>query len=333
MRAVITGASGLLGSNLAIALLAEGYDVCCTKRHTSRIDHLADYPLEWTDADLSDLEALTAAFRGADVVFHCAAAVSMMRHVTPTLRTTNVDGTLNVLEAIRRSGTRRLVHASSVGACAVADGDEPVTETDAWNFERHKMDDGYVITKRESQTLVEDAARADIDAVIVNPSLMLGPFDPKPSSGRLIVEVVRGSMPGYTGGWNNFVDVRDVCRGMIAAWHKGRRGEAYILGGENLPYRDAMGRIAEIAGVPRPTFRLPRALARIAGWGGDLKQWVTRREATLNSVVIRYAYCTGYRFSSAKAERELGYHSQPIDEAIRDAVEWFRKRGILAPRP
>lgn len=332
MRAVVTGASGLLGSNLAIALVAAGYDVCCTKRVGSKIDHLADYPLEWSNAELADVEALTAAFRGADVVFHCAAAVNMERRVTAALQQANVAGTANVLEAVRRAGVGRLVHASSVGACAVAEGDSPVTESDSWNFAAHGMDDGYVTTKRESQTMVEDAARADVDAVIVNPSLMLGPNDPKPSSGRLIVEVVNGTAIGYTGGWNNFVDVRDVCRGMIAAWHKGRRGESYILGGENLSYRDAMVRIATIAGVRRPSFLVPKPLARLAGWAGDLKQWLTRRESTINSVVINYAYCTGYRFSSEKAQRELGYRAGPIDDAIRDAISWFRRRGILKPQ-
>jgi dihydroflavonol-4-reductase len=190
------------------------------------------------------------------------------------------------------------------------------------------MDDGYSTTKH----LAEDVARAaaaELDVVIVNPTYMLGPYDPKPTSGRLIVQVVRGRIPGVSTGANNFVDVRDVARGMILAWKKGVRGERYILGGENLPFTEIFARIARVAGVKPPTRRVPQSFMRVVGRLGDAWEKVSGREPLLNSVAVAYAYCTTFQFSSDKAKRELGYAVSPLEPAIADAIAWFREVGIL----
>ncbi len=329
MRAVITGATGFLGGNLAIELLERGVRVRCTRRKGSRTDHLASLPIEWVEATLSEPGRLEAAFRDADVVFHCAARVSLLRRPTAPIVAANVEGTRNVIEAFRRSGAGRLVHASSVVACALSEDGRPVTEAHPWNFDRFGLDDAYSRTKYEGERVVREAAAHGLDAVIVNPTYMLGPCDPKPSSGRLILGVVNGTVPGYTEGMNNFVDVRDVCRGMIAAWEKGKGGERYILGHENLSYREIMEKIARIAGVPPPRFGIPPLLSTFAGRFGDLFQAATGQEVGINSVTARYAHCRRYTFSSEKARRELGYRSGPIETAIHDAIAWFRKRGML----
>jgi dihydroflavonol-4-reductase len=235
MKAVVTGASGLVGSNLALELIAQGHSVRATRRGSSRIDHLAGHPVEWVSADLSEPDALREAFRGADAVFHCAGLVSIRNHVTPVIAATNVEGTRNVVQAARAEGLRRLVHCSTVNAVGLSEDGRPCTETARWNFDEHGLAHGYSITKREAEAVVRREA-GDLDWVIVNPCFMFGPYDTKPTSGKVIVDVVCGRIAANVPGFNNFVDVRDVARGMILAFEKGRSGERYILGGENLSY-------------------------------------------------------------------------------------------------
>lgn len=327
--AVITGASGLLGGNLAAELRARRVQVRAIRRRTTRIDHLADLDIEWVYGDLDDPASLEHAFRGADVVFHSAAAVGVSPTVTPALRKANVDGTAAVIGAARKAGARRLVHVSSVVAVGLSRDGAPVGEDAPWNFAEHKLDDGYCTTKHQAEQLVVAAARDGIDAVIVNPGFMIGPRDARPSSGRVIVDLVRGRIPIYPAGRNNFVDVRDVARGTIAAWERGARGRRYILGGHNLPYRDLFQRIGRIAGVRPPRVPAPRLAALAAGLAGDAYQRLTGREPVFGSVEARYAYTDRFQFTSARAEAELGYRRGSIDNAIRDAIAWFRSAGML----
>lgn len=327
MRVVVTGASGLLGSNLAAALLEAGHEVVATRRAGTQVAHLADLPITWVDADLGSVTALTRAFDGAAAVFHCAAAVSVKRDVTPEMTAANVTGTQNVLDAVVAARVPRLVHTSSVVAVGLATNGRPSDETAEWNFDREGLVDAYALTKRRSEELV-NAARDRVDAVIVNPTYMFGPRDAKPSSGKLIVNVVRRRVPGSTPGYNNFVDVRDVARGMIAAWQRGRRGERYILAGHDMTYRDVFHAIARVAGVSPPRFTVPYPVARLVGAWGD---FVERRgkEPVVNSTQIRYAFTDRFRFRSDKAASELGYTYGPLEPAIRDAIAWFRANAML----
>ncbi len=327
--AVITGASGLLGGNLAAELRARRVQVRAIRRRTSKVDHLADLDIEWVFGDLDDPPSLEHAFKGADVVFHTAAAVGVSPTVTSALRKANVDGTAAVLRAFEKTGARRLVHVSSVVAVGLSTDGQPVDERAPWNFGDYKLDDGYCTTKHQAEQLVDAAVRGGIDAVIVNPGFLIGPRDARPSSGRVIVDLVKGRIPIYPGGKNCFVDVRDVARGAIAAWERGQRGRRYILGGDNLAYRDLFERIARAAGVKPPRLPAPRAAAIAAGLAGDLYQRLTGKEPVFGSVEARYAYTDRFQFSSARAEAELGYRKSPIDGAIRDALDWFRRRGMI----
>jgi dihydroflavonol-4-reductase len=326
-RVAITGARGLLGGNLAAVLVAAGHQVVATRRAGTKVEHLADLAIEWRDADLSSIDALAAAFTGASAVFHCAAAVSVRRDVTPEMRATNVTGTANVIEACMRADVRRLVHTSSVVAIGLSTDGTPCDETARWNFDEQGLLDAYAITKHEAEELVH-AARDRIDAVIVNPTYMFGPRDARPSSGKLIVDVVKRRVPGYTEGYNNFVDVRDVARGMVAAWLSGRRGERYILGGHDMTYRTVFETIARVAGVKPPRFRIPRPIASVVGRVGDLIE-ARGREPLLNSTQIRYAYTDRFRFASQKAAAELGYTYGALEPAIADAIAWFRAHDML----
>ena len=326
--AVLTGASGLLGSNLAAALRAERVQVRAIRRPSTKLDHLAHLDIEWVYADLDDVAGLTRAFTGADVVFHAAAAVEVTPTLSPEMRRTNVDGTAAVLTAMRGARAGRLVHVSSVVAVGLSTDGRPCDETARWNFDEQGLHDGYAISKHQAEELVR-AATADVDAVIINPTYMLGPLDARPSSGKLILDVVHRRVPGWTPGLNDFVDVRDVARGALAAWRKGARGQRYILGGERMSYRALFERIARHAGVAPPRFGVPYLAALALGKGGDVYQRLTGRPALASSTKIRYAYTDRFVFSHVRAERELGYRHGSIDVAIVDALDWFRRRGLL----
>ncbi|MCB9640207.1 MAG: NAD-dependent epimerase/dehydratase family protein [Myxococcales bacterium] len=329
MRFAITGASGFLGGNLAITLLEAGHEVVATKRDSSYVEHLSAFPIEWKDASLGQKEALQEAFAGCDGVFHCAAAVSVQYKIEPWVEKTNIDGTRNVIDACLGAGVKRLVHCSTVSALGVSVDGEPSDETVPFNFPEHHLGDAYVMTKRRSQDIVLEAAKSEIDAVIVNPTFMIGPYDIKPSSGALVQSILLGKIPGYTLGTNNFVNVRDVTLGMLAAFEKGRRGEMYILGGENMTYKAFMDLVSEATGAPQIRFRVPNWAARVAGWWGDRWSSMRGKEVELNSATVEWSLNNRYLFRSDKAARELGYTNTSLRQAILDCTAWFRENGKI----
>jgi dihydroflavonol-4-reductase len=318
----LTGASGLLGGNVATLLVAEGHTVRCTRRGRSRTDHLAHLPLDWRDAGLDDLAKLTRVFDGAEVVVHVAGSTRPRRKPTPDLIAANVDGVRNVIHAVRAVGGPRLLHVSSTSAVGVSDDGDPIDETAPWNLPAHGLADGYAITKRRGEEL---ALAAGIDVVVVNPGFLFGPLDVKPTSGRMIRDVALGRGWVATRGRNNFVDVRDVARGAWAAAQRGRRGERYILGGDNLTYAEVFTLIAEVTGARPPRLVASAPLARVVGWAGDLRRAVTGRDPAITTQTIRWGLEPGFVFRSDKARAELGYTTGDLRVAIADAWEWMRR--------
>jgi dihydroflavonol-4-reductase len=331
MKAVITGATGLLGANLAAALCAAGHRPVCTRRGPSRTAALADLDVAWVEADLSDEAALTRAFDGADVVFHCAAAVTVRRRPSPGVTAANVDGTRRVLAACRAAGVGRLVHTSSTVCVGLAHGAADADEQSAWDLPENGLADAYSTTKRAAEALV--LAADDLDVVVVNPGFMLGPRDQRPSSGALLLELRRGAIPALTAGTNSFVDVRDVAEGMRAAAARGARGARYILGGHNLAYAEALPQFAAWMGCRAPRLRAPAWLGAPLGWIGDLQERFIEGEPFINSAVVRYGGCADFRFSSAKAVAALGYTIGPLEPAVRDALAWWGAHGMLDGPP
>ncbi len=328
-KVAITGATGLLGANLAAALLDQGHEVVATKRASSAVDHLSDLAITWIDAPLDDEAALARAFEGCAAVFHCAAAVTIRIKVTPDILDANVTGTERVINAVRAARVPRLIHCSTVGAVGLSIDGQPCDEDASWNMADYNLADAYVTTKRQAEDKVNEAVAAGLDAVIVNPTYMIGPYDIKPSSGKIVREIVLKKVPGTTPGKNNFVDVRDVARGMILAWEKGQKGRRYILGGHNMTYEDFMRRVSEITGAPVIKRKIPNWLGKIVGFGGDIQGALSKKEPLLSTATIRWAQTDRFIFTSARAERELGYTISPIDGAIRDAAAWFRAHDML----
>jgi dihydroflavonol-4-reductase len=329
-RAVVTGASGLLGANLAVALHEAGYALRCTRRAGSQTAHLRHLPdLEWVEADLADEAALTQAFGGARFVFHCAAAVDLPPWPTPALRAANVEGVAHVLAACRAAGVGRLVHCSTAAAVGVSEAGELVTEETPYNFEPYGLADGYSLTKRDGERLAMAAAAAGQDVVVVNPTYMLGPYDLRPSSGAILVALAKGRLPLAPPGANNFVDVRDVARGMIGAAERGARGERYILGGVDLPWATMLGMAAAGLGRRPPFGVAPEVVLQMGGWVGDLFFLATGRPQELSSTAARWACTRRYTLSSEKARGALGYTVRPLEETLQDALADLRARGLI----
>ncbi|MCG8592027.1 MAG: SDR family oxidoreductase [Proteobacteria bacterium] len=322
---LVTGATGLVGGNLVRALARRGRQV---RVLTRRPADLGQPDVEVVPGDLADPASLVAACTGVDRVFHCAARVSLWPPDADAIWRDNVLGTEHLLRAARAGGVRRFVHCSTVDALGLPEGAAPADETTPWNWDRLGLDNPYARSKRAAQERVLEAAQHHLDAVVVNPTYMFGPHDRKPSSGRMILEVAAGRAVAAPAGGNNFVDVRDVAEGLVAAAERGRRGEAYVLGHLNWTYRQAFTAIARAVGRPPPRFTLPRGVARVGGIAGDVWGRLRGREPAVHSITARLG-SVGHYYSWAKAERELGFQPGPVETAIADAVHWFREAGML----
>lgn len=332
MTTLITGATGLVGGHVARALVETGERVRILVRERSSREGLAGLSLEEVRGDVRDLESLRKACAGVDRVVHAAGVTRLDPFAPERLRRVNVEGTRNVVTAAREAGVRRLLHVSSTSAVGAGSLDRPADETTAWNL-GHKGP--YWQTKRAAEELVIEAARAgQIDAVVINPSYVLGPGDVKPSSGAVLIAAASGLALAYPDGGTGFVDARDVGLGARLALEKGRSGERYILSGENLTFRQLLELVARERGLRAPLVPLPRELAMgVAKVGDALGPRFPRAFGYLNTPFIATLFELSY-VSGEKARRELGFSPRPVREAVRDALRWFEEAGRLgAGRP
>ncbi|NBT14357.1 MAG: NAD-dependent epimerase/dehydratase family protein [Planctomycetia bacterium] len=317
---VVTGATGLVGNNVVRLLVREGRSVRAVVRTAGRT--LEGLHVQIANAALEDEAALDRALDGATTVVHAAAMVHCGWRHRDEMHAANVAGTSRVARAARRAGAR-LVHVSSVDAIGLThDGSPADEETPPGGMPECP----YVVTKREAERAVLDEVDRGLDAVIVNPVYMIGPWDWKPSSGRMLLEVGAGKGLFAPPGANDFVDVRDVAAGIVAAIDKGARGRRYILGGHALSYLDAWRIFARVAGRMQPLGVAPRLAVRIAGWVGDAASLLTRRELPVNSAAATMSMLP-HNFSSARAVRELGYSFRPFEATAADAWHWFVEHG------
>ncbi len=325
---LITGASGFVGSAVARSLLQSGEQVRALVRLTSARTNLADPRLEIVEGDIRDAASIARAMTGIRYLFHVAADYRLWaRHPDDIVRT-NVEGTRIVMNAALAAGVARVVYTSSVATlAALADR--------AASDENHplpadKAVGAYKYSKVMAERLVEAmVAEQNLPAVIVNPSTPIGPGDVRPTpTGRIIIEAATGRMPAYVDTGLNLVHVDDVAAGHVAALHKGRVGERYILGGENVLLGDMLREIARQIGRAPPKLRLPRQLIFPIAYGAEAIAHFTGREPFVTTTGLKLAKDHMF-FTSAKAERELGYTARPYGEAIAEAIAWFRQHGYL----
>ena len=325
---MITGATGFIGSALVRSFLVGGYSVRALCRPSSRRNNLAGLDIEISDGDICDPEAVARAVSGARYVVHAAADYRLWSRNPRALMHTNVTGTRTVMAAALRAGVERIVYTSSVATLALPRGSEAADETVP--IAESAAIGTYKRSKVAAEKLVEGMiARDALPAVIVNPSTPIGPRDIRPTpTGRMIVEAASGRMYGFVETGLNLVHVDDVAAGHVAALSHGEIGARYILGGDNVRLVDLLRDIAKLVGRRPPRLRLSRALLYPLAVATEMAALATGREPLLTLNGLRMAKDHMF-FSSAKAERELGYHARPYIEGLRDAIDWFREFGYL----
>ena len=328
---LVTGATGLVGNNVVRQLVARGQSVRVLLRGRGAVVDraFAGLPVDRRPGSLDDGRSLEAAADGAAVVIHAAALVHCGWRHLDEMREVNVAGTRRVARAARLAGAR-MIHVSSVDAIGLRpDGGPADEETPPGGMPECP----YVVTKRAAEAAVLEEVERGLDAVIVNPVYMIGPWDWKPSSGRMLLEIGAGKGLFAPPGGNDFVDVRDVARGILAAIERGRTGRRYILGGHPLSYLDAWRVFARVSGRMQPLGIAPTAAVRVAGWVGDAVSLFTRREQPVNSAAACMSLLA-HNFSWRRAAAELGYACRPFEAAAQDAWAWFVERGYArAVRP
>jgi dihydroflavonol-4-reductase len=327
---LVTGASGFVGANLARALLADGRRVRVLVRRTSNLSALTGCSVDAVPGDLLDLDSLTRAVAGCELVFHAAADYRLWALDPAVIYRNNVDGTRNVLEACARAGVERVVYTSSVGTLGIPADGRPGTEVAPVSL--GDMVGAYKRSKFLAERVAEDYAARGLPVVIVNPSNPIGPWEVRPTpTGQMIVDFLKGRMFGTLDTGLNLVHVADVARGHILAAQEGRVGEKYILGNRNCSLTEIFELLARITGLAAPRVRLPYTMIWLVALASEGYARVTRRPPRVPLTGVRMARRHMY-FSAEKAVRELGLPQTPIDQALRDAVEWFVANGY-APRP
>ncbi|MGB6385937.1 MAG: hopanoid-associated sugar epimerase [Terriglobales bacterium] len=333
MLAFVTGATGFLGSHVVRILAEQGAKLRVLVRPTSDLRNLDGLKADRVVGDLRDSASIEKALSGCDVVFHVAADYRLWVRDPDEMYRSNVEGTRCLLEAARKHGVRRVVYTSSVATMGftsglsssngnVADEQSPVGIDD--------MIGHYKRSKFMAEQVAVDAAKSGVDVVIVNPTTPIGECDIKPTpTGKIVVDFLKRKFPAYVETGLNLVDAKECARGHVQALEKGRSGERYILGGENLTLKQILDRLAAITGLKSPTVKLPYVFAFATG---IVDEMVTGRllgrepRATIDAVRMGRKMMF---VSSAKAERELGWRTLQVDDALRRSVEWFRGNGYV----
>ncbi len=322
MKALVTGATGFVGANLVRELLASGKAVRALVRPGGDRRNLDGLDVELAEGDLRDPDSLRAALQGVAVLYHVAADYRLWARDPRELYESNVEGTHNILEAAKAVGVERVVYTSTVGTLGIPKDGGPGTETTPVSLDQ--MVGHYKRSKFLAELIAERFARHGLDLVIVNPSAPVGPWDRKPTpTGKMIVDYLHGRMRASLDTGLNLVHIRDVARGHILAAQKGRSGEKYILGHQNLTLREIFAILEPLTGIPAPRHQIPYAVAWTAALISEGWACLARREPAVSLTAVRMAAKKMF-FDPEKAVRELGLPQTPVEIALRDAAEWFR---------
>lgn len=332
-KALVTGASGFIGGRLVRALVERGDDVKCMVRPTASRAHLKKLPVEIVEGDITIEHTVFRALAGCDRVYHVAAAYKMWDPNPATIMDPAVRGTRAVLDAIKARGSRieKVVVTSSVAAIGTNTSPEPLDEDAEWNLADSEI---YIVAKRRAEEVALSMA-GEVPLVVVNPTGVFGPADARPTpSGILVLRYLNWklpiSFPGGPGGMS-IVDVDDVAQGHIAAMDKGRVGERYILGGDNLTVSQIVETMSSITGLGGPGAPFGQGLVELTARGMELLARINGGEPELSYKMARDFYSSFMWVSSAKAERELGYQHRPVRKTLARAIRWYLDNGYVDP--
>ncbi len=327
MKIFVTGADGLLGNNLVRILLDANHQVKVFIQQGKDLGYLKGLDIEASFGDLLNYDELKTAMAGADVVINAAAVTDTWPNQGSLYWKVNVDGVVNVIKAIKELGVKRLIHIGTANSFGPGDMDSPGTELDPFVGEKYGLD--YITSKYKAQEIIlKETRENNLPALIINPTFMIGPYDVKPSSGKMIISVLQGKVPGYSPGGRNFVYVKDVANAIANAVTKGEIGQCYLASGVNMTYKDMFAKMAGLFNVKPPTLAIPSFAVLIYGGILSLVGKITKKEQVISYPLALISNEFHY-YSNAKAVEELDMPETDIEFAIKEAVAWFKQEKYL----
>jgi len=326
MRAFVTGGTGFIGSHVVRSLLQSEYQVTALVRPSSNLGNLQGLAVDIVKGDLNNPN-IWEQMRGCDYLFHVAAHYSLWQKDRELLYFDNIEGTRNILAAAQKAGIKRTVYTSSVAAIGVGKSGEIVDET--YQSPVEKLVGDYKKSKFLAEQVARSAAKKGQDIVIVNPSSPIGTLDIKPTpTGDIILRFLRRQMPAYVDTGLNFIDVRDVAWGHLLALEKGRSGDRYILGNQNLSLKQLLEQLSQITNLPAPQISVPSWIPLTVAWIDEKILSPLGKTPTVPIDGVRMAQQPMY-YDASKAIRELGLPQSPLNIALKDAVDWFMSNGYV----
>jgi dihydroflavonol-4-reductase len=327
MKTFVTGGTGLLGANLIRELLHRGHQVRALARKRSNLKGIKGLDIELYEGDLSDKQNLYEACKGFDYVIHAAAQTpGSFTNFTDYIRT-NLTGTQNMLEAAERASIKRIVYVSS--CCVFGGGSKKCPGTELSEFTSFSLDSSYINSKYITQQWVlSEIERKRLPVVIVNPTIMIGPYDSHPNSGEIILRIIRDQIQFCPSGGKNFIDVRDAALATCNALIRGIPGECYLLASQNLTFAELFEKVTRIYGKTDHKITVPGFVLNTLGLTGSFINYLTHKDLKLNYSNLRQLTMESY-FSGAKAVRVLGLPQRSVDMAIHDAIEWFANNNYI----
>ncbi len=327
MTTLVTGAAGFLGSHVARQLASRGEEVRVLMRPTSTNRAITDLSLEYITGDLRDPASLDRAMAGVQKVFHVAADYRLWARRSQEIYDSNVGGTKNVLEAARKAGVEQFIYTSTVATIAV---DRPELPNEATDAKLEEMVGHYKRSKWLAEKEVLNAAKSGFPAIVAMPTTPVGPGDWKPTpTGKIILDFLNGKMPGYVETGLNFVGVEECAAGHLLVAEKGKAGERYLLGGENLTLKQMLDALAKITGLPAAALKIPHGLALGVAYASTVFSRLIGREPRIPVEGVKIAQHMMF-VDCTRAQRELGFRAGPVAAALERAVRWYEANGYIA---
>jgi dihydroflavonol-4-reductase len=329
MTTLVTGAAGFLGSHVARQLVAGGEEVRVLLRPSSTNRAIADLSLEYVTGDLRDSGSLDRAMKNVKRVFHVAADYRLWARRSQDIYDSNVGGTKNLLDAARRAGIEQLIYTSTVATIAVDRPELPNEKTDA---QLEEMVGHYKRSKWQAEEEVRSAARAGLPVIVAMPTTPVGPWDWKPTpTGKIVLDFLNGRMPGYVETGLNFVGVEECAAGHLLVSEKGKIGERYLLGAENLSLKELLDTLARITGLPSPSIKIPHGVALGVAYASTIVSRLLLREPPIPIESVKIAQHRMF-VDCSHAQRELGFKPGSVSSALERAVRWYEANGYVSPR-
>ncbi|HEY3429180.1 MAG TPA: NAD-dependent epimerase/dehydratase family protein [Cyclobacteriaceae bacterium] len=328
MKILVTGADGLLGSNLVRELLRRGHSLRAFVQPSRQQKTLEGLTIEKFSGDLLNAEEVIKAAEGCEAVIHCAASTSVWPIRSEIVNTVNIEGTKSIIKAVQQNNIQRMIYVGTANSFGFGSKENPGVEGNPYKSATYGLD--YMDSRfKAQQVILKEVQENSLPAVIVNPTFMFGPYDSNPSSGAMIVALFKGKVPGYTSGGRNYLCAKDAAVAIANALTKGRIGECYILGNQNLSYKEAFEKIAATIGVKPPGIAIPAVFAKLYGRIGSLIGNISGKAPAISYPLSRIA-CDEHYFSPAKAVHELELPQTPIETGIKECFDWLKENGYLS---